>query len=336
VAVLILLAAGACSSGDEPSGAADDRTTSTATSGTDDVTDDPPADSLHIANLNVLHGLYLGGESCTEETEGCKAAVRLDMLWDLLESADCPQVVTLQEIGPDQMALIPATIGEVCDGAYSVVSETGQLPTENWILSTLPVVHTASMRMGGLSRQAQLVRVESPMGLVDVVTTHFVASVDLAPCTPQLCSSGVCEPGTDTRTCNAMEILDFLEREGDPTIPAFLTGDLNESIDGAPVRLITDTGFVDVWSEVGNAECDPTTAANCTGGQTGAPPFDGLDSADNVRIVRIDFILARSVPDCEVVVEEAGLFGGEPFDPPVEGIYWASDHIGVQTTAHCG
>jgi hypothetical protein len=132
-----------------------------------------------------------------------------------------------------------------------------------------------------------------------------------------------------------MEILDFLEREGDAAVPTFLTGDLNESIDGEPVRLITDTGFVDTWSEVGNEECDPTSSSNCTAGQTGPPPYDGLDLADNVRSVRIDFILARSTPDCELAIDEADLFGGEPFDPPVDGIYWVSDHIGVQAIARC-
>jgi hypothetical protein len=337
VLAIVLLAAvilSACSDDGDSASDGSDPTTTTAAGTNPDTTDAAPSDTLRIANLNMLHGLPLG--NCPPETEGCKAAVRLDMVWQLLEEAGCPEVVTLQEVGPAQKEGIEARIGELCDGAYSIASETGVLPTEQWILTSLPVIESTSARLAGISRSAQLVRVDSPIGPADIVTTHFVAgSIDGGPCTAELCPSGVCDIGTDARLCNAMEVLELIESSADRAGITIVTGDLNDPVDGPSVGLILDAGFVDVWSEAGNDECDPATAENCTSGQTGEGPYDGLDLAENVRDERIDFILARTPDDCELDVVSAAMFAGEPFDPPMEGIYWASDHAGVQAEVAC-
>jgi hypothetical protein len=329
---LLVVMLAACSDDDGGDQATDETNDQASDDGS--TTSTGPAGTLRIADLNMLHGLPLG--NCPPETEGCKAAVRLDMVWQLLEEADCPEVVTLQEVGPAQKEGIEARIGELCDGAYAIASETGVLPTEQWVLTSLPVIETASLRLAGISRSAQLVRVDSAIGPADIVTTHFVAnSIDGGPCTPELCTSGVCEVGTDARLCNAMETLELIERSADPEAITLVTGDLNDPIDGPPVRLILDAGFADVWEVAGNPDCDPGTGENCTSGQTGPGPYDGLDVVENVRDERIDYILARAPQSCELGVASASMFAAEPFDPPIDGIFWPSDHAGVQAELTC-
>jgi endonuclease/exonuclease/phosphatase family metal-dependent hydrolase len=338
--VLTVIAAAACSSsndaeGDRSASTPPDATASSTEGGTDDA-------DLRVVTYNVLHGLPLG--NCPAETEGCRAATRLDLTWQLVEEAGCPEVIALQEVGPDQQEHIPATLPDVCDGAYRVVSDDPNLPVEQWILSSLPVLDAASEPISGISRSVQWVRLDAAMGPVDVVTTHFVADVDNLPCTEDLCGE-LCELGVEAGACNPVEVLDFLDRHADPSIPTILTGDLNARIDEPRLRTLTDAGFVDVWTEAGNAECDAATGEGCTAGLSGDGPYDGLDQPTNGRGSRIDFILVRAPDDCELSVDgpsdgdgdgtSTGPFAGEPFDPPVDGIAWPSDHVGVQADLSC-
>lgn len=337
LAVLAVLA-GCSDGGDGESGdgeAAEGATTTSA---------GPMSGDLRIANLNVLHGLPLG--NCPPETAGCQAAARLDAVWTFVEDAGCPDVLTFQEVGPEQQRGIPETLPDVCGGVYRVASETGRLPTEQWILTSLPVERTASTALAGISRSAQLVTVQSDLGPVDVVTTHFVADIDDGPCTGELCPSGLCEPGTEAGECNAIEVLDFVSREADPDTPTVLAGDLNDEVTGPRLARLLDAGFVDVWTLAGNDECEPSTSTNCTSGQRGDGPYDGLDVPTSTRDSRIDFVLVRTPDDCEVSADSpddadgdgtsTGMFAGEPFDPPVAGVVWASDHTGVQADLSCG
>jgi hypothetical protein len=304
--------------------------------------DDSPADlaSISIVNYNVLHGLPLG--NCPEETEFCKAAVRLDMMWELIETeANCPDVVALQEIAPLQAELIPPRLDEVCDGKYEIVSESSGFPVEQWILSSLPVLDAATEQISGAVRSIQWVSLDSDLGPIDLYATHFVASIDDFPCDEGICApgleAGVCDLGMTTGECNPLEALDFIDRTADPSTITILAGDLNASIDDERIVTITDAGFVDVWELAGLAECDPDTGLHCTSGQLGEGPYDGLDIVDNTRDSRIDFVLVRAPDDCELAVAEGatGIFAGEPFDPPVDGIFWPSDHAGVRTAVGC-
>jgi endonuclease/exonuclease/phosphatase family metal-dependent hydrolase len=340
--VLALLASTGCSSSDDGDDRAEATTTEATTASTAAETSGADAD-LGVLTYNVLHGLPLG--NCPDETEGCQAAARLEMTWELVEDAGCPEVVALQEVGPDQQAAIPATLPDICDGAYRVVSADPNLPVEQWILSSLPVLDAATEPISGISRSVQWVRLDAARGPVDVLTTHFVADVDNLPCTDELCGD-LCELGVEAGACNPVEVLDFIERHGDPSIPTILTGDLNARIDEPRLRTLTDAGFVDVWTLAGNAECDPTTGEGCTAGLSGEGPYDGLDQPVNGRGARIDFILVRAPDDCDLMVDgpvdgdgdatSTGPFAGEPFDPPVSGVYWPSDHIGVQADLSCG
>jgi len=322
--------------------------------GEDDAADgeETPEESvadITVVNLNVLHGLPLG--NCPDETESCNAAARVDMMFDLLEQAGCPDIVGLQELAPAQFELIPAGLPDVCDGAYELVSERPNMGVEQWVLSSLPVLDAQTEVISGITRTVPWVRLDSALGPIDFYTTHFVAGIDNVPCAENqdFCpgiAKGLCDLEMETGECNPLETVDFIDRTADPNTLTILTGDLNATIDEPRITTITDEGFVDVWTLAGNDECDPETAENCTSGQTGDGPFDGLDIPDNTRDQRIDFVLVRAPDDCDLRADgpddpdgdgtSTGMFAGEPFDPPVDGVYWVSDHTGVQADLSCG
>jgi endonuclease/exonuclease/phosphatase family metal-dependent hydrolase len=344
VVVAVALVAAGCSSGDDGATADDaDRAGTTPTTegsasggarGNPDIT---------VVTFNLLHGLFLGSD-CPEETDGCQADARLDMTWDQVEAAGCPDIIGLQEVGPSQQERIPATLPDVCGGIYEVVSADPALPVEQWILSSLPVLDAASEPISGISRSIQWVQLESAIGPIDFVTTHFVASVDNLPCTDELCGE-LCEIGVEAGLCNPVEALDFVERQADPATPTILTGDLNATIDETRITTLIDAGFVDVWTLAGNDECEPDDGTNCTSGLSGDGPYAGLDQPANTRTSRIDYVLVRAPDDCELRVDgpddgdgddtTTGMFAGEPVAPPVEGVYWPSDHTGVQADLWC-
>jgi endonuclease/exonuclease/phosphatase family metal-dependent hydrolase len=320
--------------------------------GDDDVAE--PADTtggdadVTVVSYNVFTGALVA--SCSEQTGFCQAETRLEMIWDLVEDAGCPDVLALQELGPPQRALIPPRLSEVCDGRYALVSEPPVYPVESWVLSSLPVIDAATEPISGASRAIEWVRLESELGPIDLYTTHFVAGVDDLPCTPEFCapgiSAGVCTLEMDAGMCNPREALDFVDRTAGSGNVTILTGDLNAEITEDRIVTLTDAGFVDVWTLAGNRECDPDTAENCTSGQSGdEEPDEVLGIPKNVRDNRIDFVLVRSPADCDLTVDEpvdgdgdgtsTGIFAGQPFDPPVEGLFWPSDHAGVQADIAC-
>lgn len=348
--VVVLAALAGCSGDGEPDASGpgdgtgnDNETTTTAPDddGDDDGTGAPP--DVRVVTFNLLHGLPLGGD-CPQETDGCQAATRLDLTWERLEEAGCPEVVGLQEVGPTQQERIPQALADVCDGAYQVVSVDPELPVEQWILSSLPVVDAASEPISGISRSIQWVRLDSAIGPVDVFNTHLVADVDDLPCTAELCGDR-CEPGTEAGRCNPIEVLDVVERYGDPEVPAILLGDLNATIDDPRIWTLLDAGFVDAWSLAGLDECDPASGAGCTSGLEGDGPYGGLDRPENTRDVRIDFVLVRSTPGCELRADPpddadgdgsaTGPFAAEPVVPARSGVHWPSDHVGVLAELSC-
>jgi hypothetical protein len=258
--------------------------------------------------------------------------------------AGCPHVLTFQEVGPAQRELLPVLLPEICDGEYERVSDRLDLPVEQWIVSTLPVGRAASAPISGVSRSVQLVVLESDWGLVNVATTHFVASIDNLPCNTELCTE-ICEPGVEAGACNPREVLAFLDAEAEPSAPTLLTGDLNAEITEPRLVTLTDAGFTDLWVEAGNPECDPGTTTGCTSGIHGEGPYDGLDTPVRTFSERIDFVLARIPDTCRLDLDSpedddgdgtsTGPFSDGPAPETRSGIYWASDHGGVQVDLSC-
>jgi hypothetical protein len=305
---------------------------------------DPTAD-LTLVTLNMLHG-FTFDQDCPAETEACQAEARLSILWGQIEAAGCPDVVTLQEVGTAQQQLVPAHLTELCDGRYELATEWIGLPAEVAILTTLPVLDHAGHRMSGINWMLQWVRVDSGLGPTEILTSHFASSSDPFSCADaeDYCAD-LCPEGATPGDCHPLEVLDFLLDPDDPATVQIVTGDLNRAIDDQRVTTLLDAGFVDVWTLAGNPECDPATGEGCTCCLSGDGPLVGLDQPVGTFVERIDFVLARAPGGCDLASDtpddadgdgtSTGPFAREPVAEPVEGVYWSSDHSGVQADLSC-
>ena len=327
--VVFLLVATTCTSDDD------------AASDGDVTTTVPSASDVTMVALNVLHGLF-----CPEPTDACQAPDRLSLLWREIEAAGCPDLVGLTEIGPRQGELVPAQLPSLCDGQYELVWDPAAQQQEfdrQMILSAVPVLEHAYVDLAAFPWGAHWAKVDTGAGIVDFVTTHFASSANNPPCAPDFCPP-ICEMGVETGTCHAVELVDFLQQRGTPDGTWVISGDLNQDIEDSRLQPIVDAGYVDVWNLGGNPECDEATGAGCTC-CIGSPTedYDGAGLLDSTqrRDDRIDFILVRVVSDgCEVVVDSfedadgdgtgTGPFAADPADAPVNGVFWPSDHSGVQ------
>ena len=67
------------------------------------------------SSLNLLHGLF-----CPSETDSCQASDRVQIFAGVLEAADCPDLVGLQEIGARLEELLTPILARVCNGDYTI------------------------------------------------------------------------------------------------------------------------------------------------------------------------------------------------------------------------
>jgi hypothetical protein len=297
-----------------------------------------------VVDLNMLHGLSLDGD-CPPQTDSCQAAARLDILWDQIEAIGCPDVVTLQEVGPAQIELLPQRVGDLCDGEYEIASTWVGLPVEVAILTPLPVLDHRGWRMSGINWAAQWAKLETDLGVVEILTAHFASSVE-----PFSCADGedycapLCPEDADPGDCHPLEVLDAFQGEPGAVLQV-VTGDLNRPIDDPRIQTLVDAGFVDAWTLAGNPECDPTTGEGCTCCVAGEGLLAGLDEVDQQFGERIDFVLARPVEGCDLIADGpadedgdgtgTGPFAHDPLPAPIAGVVWPSDHSGVQADLSC-
>ncbi len=210
------------------------------------------------------------------------------------------------------------------------------LPVEQWTLSTLPVLRTVSRPISGLSRSAQLTTLDTEFGPVDIINTHFVASIDNLPCDDRLCGD-MCTPGELAGDCNPIEVLDLVERAADPQTPTIIAGDLNADPLDERISVLQQAGFFDSVGSSTRLECVPEEGLFelCTSGIDGPGPYEGLDRPDRTFNRQIDFILFRRIErDCRFG-DATGPWLDQPAAEPADGVYWASDHAGVLTEFMC-
>src|SRR5262245_65295676 len=82
----------------------------------------PPAGpDLTVAQLNSLHGMT--GAGC-QQTDNCRLEDRADLLFQWIERAGCPDVVTLQEVWRTSAPLIRARLDGAGPFAYQAVQGT--------------------------------------------------------------------------------------------------------------------------------------------------------------------------------------------------------------------
>ena len=298
-----------------------------------------------MATINVLHGFPPPISGCAQYTDNCLAPIRIDILWQYLtDEVGCPEIIALQEISPRWFELIPEKLPALCSGDHVLLTDNvGQIDQE-MILTTLPVIdHARTELAGGPIWSAHWAQLEAGNGLiVDVFATHYASSAFNPPCDnsqPLTSCPSYCPTASDLGSCHPFQTLDFLADRAAPGSLVLIVGDLNKEIDDSRIQTLLDRGFIDTHLAAQNAECPSVGGPNCTSGIGGFGDLDGLDIAQQTPRSRIDFILAAPPDGCELLVDAddadgdgtyTGLWADEPLDEPVEGLYWASDHTGVQ------
>ncbi len=311
----------------------------------------PLTPDLTVASLNALHGLF-----CAPETEDCRVADRLDLLFDWLEAIDCPDVVLLQEIlGANIITLLEERAAVRCAGVYRVLSPALSL-RQNFTLTRYPALQTGEDELIGGIRNLFHVQVDHPTGPVDTFNTHFAAGIDLGPCDetcPEECRAA---GATDTRECQAIQVIGHIQARAAPGSLRILGGDFNAEPDSNVYRyFVEEDGWIDAFPAADNTECDPSTGTGCTSGRESEDLSD-MESPANGVDRRIDFLLLQlpgtdSLSSCQYALDSmrdddndgfaTRIFADDPnpFDdncgPLPDAICWPSDHEGMQADINC-
>jgi endonuclease/exonuclease/phosphatase family metal-dependent hydrolase len=331
----LLLLVAACSDGSD--NAIDMR----ATADTPDVS---------VASLNVLHGV-----TCPPETADCRLADRQDLLFDWIESIDCPDVVLLQEVlGPRILALLVERVASRCDSVYQALgpSTAGQ----NYTLTRYPVLQTGEdILMGGI-RVLWHAQIDHPTGIVDVFNTHLAAGVDLQPCDaacPQECRDA---GAVNSRECQAIQVATLTQQRAAPGSLQILGGDFNANPTSFVYQhIVAQNGWHDTYLDAGNPECDPETGIGCTSGREDSDLSD-MESPANGVSRRIDYLFVKwpgegSNATCAYKLDShrdddgdglaTRIFADDPnpfaqtCGPLPDAICWPSDHEGMQADFNC-
>lgn len=314
-----------------------------------------PDNDLTVASLNVLHGLF-----CPSTTANCRLADRMGLLAQWVAARGCPDVVTLQEVAAviePMPGLLESGINALCAGAYSTAFVRTAGLDDQMILSRHRLLATEVTPLHGRFRTVSHVRIDHPIGPVDVYSTHLAARSDgaaspcetLGPCPADCLAAGA----TTVRECQAVETALLVERTRTGTGPALITGDFNDPPGSFVYRQFVSRGWVDTHLAAGNAECEPETGVGCTSGRIDDALTD-LERPERNQDERIDFVfLLPPAPtsSCGGALDSPWDDDGDgtatrpfaadpnPFsercgplpDPPC----WPSDHGGVEADLNC-
>ena len=277
--------------------------------------------SVRFVSQNILHGV-----GCPPDSDSCRVSERVSLFMAQLSEAGCPELVSIQEANERIVRLVVAEAG-AC--GYAVVWDDDPGLDREVVLTTLNVIGSRRRILADRFRSAYLVRVASPIGVIDFLTTHLASSDDRA------CDPGLCPPPCDAagrlRTCQARQVLEFAE---DVALDAGVTvvgGDLNDSAGSPPLAVFDDAGFDDSHAAAGLGECDPSSGTGCTAGRDDTSLSDMTDPS-TIQGSRIDYLLYRAPGrDCSVG-EGTGLFNAEP---AAGELAFPSDHTAVALTLVC-
>jgi endonuclease/exonuclease/phosphatase family metal-dependent hydrolase len=305
-----------------------------------------PLPDLKAVSLNILHGL-----SCDTDPENCRLEERVDLVFDLIEDAGCPDVVVLQEVLGPPLPLVEERAASRCPFSYEVVNPPF---TQNVTLSRYPVVETNADSLHGVRFVSQ-VRIDHPIGLVDVFNTHLAAGVDNgpAPCAepcPVECSAA---GGVSNRDCQAVQLANVIAARHDLSTPAVLAGDFNATPDTFVYDHLISQGYIDAFLAAGNAECDPATSEGCTSGREDSDLSD-MESPEGNTNRRIDYLFVVppvGMSSCDFEIDSSSdgdgdglgthIFADDPnpfamqCGPLPDPICWPSDHEGMQIDLNC-
>ncbi len=278
--------------------------------------------TVRFVSQNILHGV-----GCSLESDSCSVTERVALFMEQLVAAGCPELVSIQEANQRIVGLVGAE-ADVC--GYEVVWDDDPGLDREVVLTTLEVVRAQRRVLADRFRSAYLVRVASPIGVVDFLTTHLASGSDDRACSVELCPPP-CDPAGSLRACQARQVLEFAREAAAPGGVTVVGGDLNDMAGSPTLAVFGEAGLVDSHLAAGHAECDAATGAGCTAGRDDATLDDMADPASLQRR-RIDYLL-YSAPgrDC-AVAGGTGLFNAEP--APGE-LAFPSDHTGVELALAC-
>jgi endonuclease/exonuclease/phosphatase family metal-dependent hydrolase len=321
----------------------------------------PPAACLPggvtVASLNVLHGIF-----CAAETAGCRRADRIALVRDFVVARGCPDVLSFQEVfalSPtnENADALAAAIATACPAPYAVVYLNANAFDDEMVLSRYPVLDAETHDLLGPLRNVLRVRIDHPIGALDVYSTHLASGSDLAtspcqgtfgPCPAECVAAGA----ATVRECQAVQMLAVIDATHDGPAPALAVGDFNAG-PGSFVHALFAARMADAQLAAGLPECDPGTGAGCTSGRADEALGDLESPAVNLTS-RIDYVWVLPPGPgslCAGTVEPAGDPDGDgvatrlfadvpnPFAPACgpapDALCWASDHTGVQADVNC-
>ncbi len=277
---------------------------------------------MRLVSQNILHGV-----GCPPDSDSCLVDERVSLFMGQLAEAGCPELVSIQEANERIVGLVSGDVG-AC--GYEIVWDGDPGLDREVVLTTLEVIDFQRRTLADRFRSAYLVRVASPIGVIDFLTTHLASGSDDRDCDPGLCPPP-CDPAGSLRTCQARQVRAFageVALEGGVTV---VGGDLNDSAGSPTLAVFDEAGYVDSHLAAGHDECDPASGSGCTAGREDTTLADMADPSSRQRS-RIDYLL-YSAPgrDC-FAGEGTGLFDAEP---ATGGLAFPSDHTAVALTLVC-
>ena len=288
----------------------------------DEAVSQRPLASVRLVSQNILHGV-----GCAADSDSCQVAERVSLFMAQLIDAGCPELVSIQEANERIVGLVS---GQADACGYQVVWDGDAGLDREVVLTTLEVVDSQRRLLADRFRSAYLVRVASPVGVIDFLTTHLAAGADDRACSPELCPPP-CDATGSVRTCQARQVLEFARAVALDGAVTVVGGDLNDSAGSFALAVFDGAGYVDSHLAAGHAECDPANGTGCTAGREDTTLADMADPSSR-QSSRIDYLL-YSAPgrDCSVG-EGTGLFNAEP---AAGGLAFPSDHTAVALTLVC-
>lgn len=281
--------------------------------------------SVRFVSQNILHGA-----GCPAGSDSCQVGERVSLFMAQLAAAGCPELVSVQEANERIVSLVSGEAG-IC--GYELVWDDDPGLDREVVLTTLEVIGSQRRVLADRFRSAYLVRVSSPIGVIDFLTTHLASGGDDRDCNPELCPPP-CDAAGRLRTCQARQVLEFARQVALDGAVTVVGGDLNDSAGSPALAVFDEAGFVDSHLAAGHPECDPGSGTGCTAGRDDTTLAGMADpsSPSSRQSSRIDYLL-YSVPgrDCSVG-EATGLFNAEP---AAGDLAFPSDHTAVALELVC-
>jgi endonuclease/exonuclease/phosphatase family metal-dependent hydrolase len=307
---------------------------------------------LTVANLNILHGIF-----CPPATVACRLSDRVDLFFQWIAASGCPDVVTVQEYQDAAAGAFFGThLATTCPFAYEKVFVPRQGVDDELVLARHSAVTVESITLYKNFRHLLWVRLDHPLGPLDVFTTHLASGSDGAqsPCAADCPPECVAAGAATVRQCQAVQVGELVTARHDVPTPAVVTGDFNDEPGTFAYAQLVGRGWVDTYLAAGNPECNPATGVGCTAGRDDVS-LAQLESTASNEVERIDFAFlvppgagSLCTPTLDPATDDDGdgtatrIFADlpNPFAPACgplpDPICWPSDHEGAELDLDCG